>query len=222
MKHWLISRFSCNERISLCILHACSAVRVFEDCSAFTSINIAVLQKVLCNLERLVTFWFQPYFLPLSPVSLLFCCSSHLSFSLFVSSLFIPHNFCHVLRSLTRYSINPLPVCFLCPLAFFETLVYRVIILLLSQDLPQLSASVSSSSSSSILVKATLQLYLFVHVICGDPRPQLHHMVHWDIRWAVSTPWYLMPQSSSTHLPAECKWAPGKEYVCVCVSLWSK
>lgn len=105
IKLWLISGFSCNERMSLCIFHAYSAVRVLEDCSPFISINIPVLQKVLCNLERLVTFWFQPYFLPLSSVSLLFFCSSHLLFSPSVSSslLFLTIFFISFFRACPRF-----------------------------------------------------------------------------------------------------------------------
>lgn len=45
----------------------------------FRSINIQVLQRALCNLERLVTFRFLPHFLPPSPFSLPFFGSFHLS-----------------------------------------------------------------------------------------------------------------------------------------------
>ena len=91
---------------------------------------------------------------------------------------------------------------------------------LLLSDLP-----LSLSLSSQLLLPPLEVTYavtplwclLRVYVICSDLRPLPHHMVHWDIRWAASALWHLMPQSSSAHLPPGSRSAPGKDTVCRCV-----
>lgn len=190
--------------------HVC----VCED--RFTSINIPVLQRALCNLERLVTFWFQLHFLPPSPVSLMLLLFPSVLPSLGVFSLCNFTQFSSCLSFLIKHFFMSL-TCPQVPLLTLLTLFSLPsgldlnMIFLLSSHLHRLSLC-------SDVTYQTLQWYLIcVCVICCDLCPRLHYMVRWDIRWAVSALWHLMPQCSPTHLAPGSQSAPGKDELCMSV-----